>query len=189
MADTTDSQGGAEAAGHGADAGAHGAEASGMPQLDFSTFPNQIFWAIIALVAIYFILTRMALPKIVGTLADRQDAITNDIAAAEDLKLKAREAEEAYEKALAEARAEAGRIAGETRAKMQEDLNLALEAADRQIAEKTAESEARIGEIRDSALQSVEVVAKDTAGALVAALGGQADDAAVAAAVDAQLKG
>jgi F-type H+-transporting ATPase subunit b len=35
----------------------------------------------------------------------------------------------------------------------------------------------------------VEAVAKDTTGAIVAALGAQADDATVAAAVDAQIKG
>jgi F-type H+-transporting ATPase subunit b len=40
----------------------HGAEAAGMPQLEFSTFPNQIFWLVIALIAIYLILSRVALP-------------------------------------------------------------------------------------------------------------------------------
>ena len=34
----------------------------GMPQLDVATYPNMIFWLIVALVALYFILTRFALP-------------------------------------------------------------------------------------------------------------------------------
>ncbi|MEO0692954.1 MAG: F0F1 ATP synthase subunit B', partial [Pseudomonadota bacterium] len=34
--------------------------ATGLPQLDFSTFPNQIFWLIVTLVAIYLILNRVA---------------------------------------------------------------------------------------------------------------------------------
>jgi F-type H+-transporting ATPase subunit b len=34
------------------------AAAPGMPQLDFSTFPNQIFWLVVTLVAIYFILSK-----------------------------------------------------------------------------------------------------------------------------------
>ena len=34
----------------------HAAEASvGMPQLDFSTFPNQIFWLVVSIVVLYFI--------------------------------------------------------------------------------------------------------------------------------------
>ena len=31
--------------------------APGMPQLDFSTFPNQIFWLIVTLVVLYLVLT------------------------------------------------------------------------------------------------------------------------------------
>jgi F-type H+-transporting ATPase subunit b len=63
-----------------------GAEAggAGMPQLDFSTFPNQIFWLVVTLVVIYLILSRVALPRIGAVLAERQPL--NDIAAAEELK-------------------------------------------------------------------------------------------------------
>ena len=59
---------------------------AGMPQLDFSTFPNQIFWLLITLVVIYLLLSRVALPRIGGILAERAGTITNDLAAAEDLK-------------------------------------------------------------------------------------------------------
>ena len=82
----------------------------GMPQLDFSTFSNQIFWLVVTLVVIYFILSRFALPRIGGALAERAGTITNDLAEAEDLKQRALEAEQAYEKALAEARAKAAKM-------------------------------------------------------------------------------
>ena len=91
------SHGGADAAHHAADA-AHGS--GGMPQLDFSTYGNQIFWLLVTLVVIYFILSRVALPRIAAVLAERQGTITNDLAAAEDLKAKAVEAEDAYNKAF-----------------------------------------------------------------------------------------
>ena len=65
---------------------AGGAAKVGMPQLDFSTFSNQIFWLVITLVVIYFILSRIALPRIGGALADRAGTITNDLAEAEDLR-------------------------------------------------------------------------------------------------------
>ena len=44
---------------HSAEAAQGGAEAAGMPQLDFSTFPNQIFWLVVTLVAIYLILNKI----------------------------------------------------------------------------------------------------------------------------------
>ena len=172
------------------DAAAGAAEkAVGMPQLDFSTWPNQIFWLAVTLVAIYLILTRIAMPRISAVLAERRGTITNDLAAAEELKQKAVEAEKAYNDALAAARSEAAKIVAKARADIQADLDAATAKADAEIAERTATSEARIAEIRAGAVASVTEVAKDTAKEIVAALGGKADARAVTAAVTARLKG
>jgi F-type H+-transporting ATPase subunit b len=171
---------------------AHGAaEASsgGMPQLDFSTFPNQIFWLLVTLAVIYFVLTRVALPRIGSVLAERKGTITNDLAAAEELKQKAVDAEKAYNDALVKARAEANKIVAEAKAEIQKDLDAATAKADAQIAAKAAESEKTIAEIRAGAADAVAAVAQDTTGALVAALGGSVDAKALAAAVAARLKG
>ncbi|MCO4843849.1 MAG: F0F1 ATP synthase subunit B' [Yoonia sp.] len=168
----------------------HGAEASaGMPQLDFSTFPNQIFWLVVTLVVIYLVLSRIALPRIGAVLAERSGTITNDIAAAEELKQKAVEAEAAYQQALADARAQAGAIVADAKAEIQSDLDVEIKKADAQIAAKAAESEKAIAEIRDGAVKSVTQVAKDTAKELVAAMGGTADAKTITAAVAARMKG
>jgi F-type H+-transporting ATPase subunit b len=161
----------------------------GMPQLDFSTFGNQIFWLLITLVVIYLILSRVALPRIGAVLAERQGTITNDISAAEALKARAIEAEAAYNKALADARVEASRIIAEAKADIQADLDRAIAKADAQIAAKTAEGEKAITAIRESALENVTEVAKDTAKEIVSALGGKADARSVTAAVTARMKG
>ena len=166
----------------------HGA-AIGMPQLCGEWMPNQIFWLVITLIVIYLVLTRVALPRIAGILADRAGTITNDLAAAEDLKAKAVDAEKAYEKALADARSEAQRIATETRAEIQSDLDDAIAEADKKIAEKSAESEKALAEIREGAMESVREVARETAAALVAALGGTPDQKAIDSAVAERAKG
>ena len=168
---------------------AHQASSGGMPQLDFSTFPNQIFWLLITLVVIYFVLANVALPRIGGTLANRKGAIAGDLAAAEELKQKAKAAEKAYDAALVAARAEAAKIVAAAKADIQADLNVAIAKADAEISAKSAESAKRIEEIRAGAAEAVAAVAKDTAFALVAAFGGAADAAAVDAAVSARLKG
>ncbi|WP_095588432.1 F0F1 ATP synthase subunit B' [Actibacterium ureilyticum] len=163
--------------------------APGMPQLDFSHWGNQIFWLLIALVAIYLILSRIALPRIASVLSERQGTITNDLAAAEELKLKAEEAEAAYNQALADARTEAQKIIADTKAEIQADLDAATAKADAEIAARAAESEKAIAEIRDNALQSVTEVAKDTAAEIVSALGQSADAKTIADAVSARMKG
>ncbi|MEO0670211.1 MAG: F0F1 ATP synthase subunit B' [Pseudomonadota bacterium] len=161
----------------------------GMPQLDITTFGNQIFWLLVALVVIYFVLSRVALPRIAGILAERQGTITNDLAAAQDLKARASEAEAAYDKALADARAEAQRIAGETRAAIQGDLDAAIAKADAEISAKAAESEKAISDIRAGAQEAVKEVAKDAAKDIVALMGGKADARSITAAVNARMKG
>ena len=173
---------------HEAAAGAAG-HSAGMPQLDISTWLNQIFWLVVALVVIYLVLRLVALPRIGAVLADRSSTITNDLAAAEELKQKALAAEKAYLAALDKARAEAGKIAAETKAEIQAELDKEIAKADVQIAAKSAESEGRIAEIRAGALEAVTEVAKDTAKELVSALGGKADARSITAAVTAKVKG
>lgn len=163
--------------------------AIGMPQLCFDWWGNQIFWLVLTLIAIYLILSRIALPRIAAVLAERAGTITNDLAAAEDLKAKATEAEAAYNQALTDARAQAQQIVAEAKAEIKADLDAAIAKADAEIAEKSAQSEAAIAEIRASALENVELVAKDTAKEIVGVLGGSGDASAVDAAVDQRMKG
>lgn len=171
------------------DAGYAADAAPSMPQLDFSSFPNQIFWLVVTLVVIYLVLSRVALPRIGSILAERQGTITNDIAAAEDLKAKALDAEAAYEKALADARAQAQRIVGETKIEIQAELNQAIARADAEIAARSAEAEKAIAEIRAGSMAAVQEVATDTAAEIVSAMSGKVDAKAVADAVAARMKG
>lgn len=164
-------------------------KAVGMPQLDFSTWPNQIFWLLVTLVVIYFVLSKIALPRISAVLADRKSTITNDLAAAEELKQKAVAAEKAYQDALANARTEAAKIVAQAKAEIQKDLDAATAQADAEIAARAAESEKTIAAIRDGAATAVAEVARDVTGELVSALGGKADAATVTAAVTSRLKG
>ena len=165
------------------------AEKAGMPQLNFATFPNQIFCLLVTLVVTFLLLKLVVLPRVAGILAERKGTITSDLTAAEELKQKAVAAEKAYQDALVQARAEAGKIIAAAKAEIQGDLSAAIAKADQQIAAKAADSQVRIDEIKAGALDAVSEVAKATAGELVAALGGKADAKAIASAVAARLKG
>jgi F-type H+-transporting ATPase subunit b len=163
--------------------------AIGMPQLCVDWMPNQVFWLLVTLVAMFFILKTIALPRIGAVLAERKGTITNDLAAAEELKQKAVDAERAFNDALATARTEAGKIVAAAKADIQKDLDKAMAKADAEISAKASESEKKIADIRAGAMEAVETVAKDTAKELIAVLGGAADAKTVAAAVAARLKG
>lgn len=171
------------------DAAGQAASTPGLPQLDFSTFGNQIFWLLVTLVVIYFVLSRIALPRIAAVMAERQGAITNDLAAAEDLKAKAVQAEQAYLKALADARTEAQTIVGQAKAEIKAELDVAIAKADAEITARAAEGEKKIAEIRANAVDSVKEVALAAATEIVAVMGGKADAKTVGAAVADRMKG
>jgi len=159
MASSTDA---AQAATHAAENGA-----SGLPQLDFTTWPSQIFWLVVAMVVLFQLLNKVALPRVASVLEERADAIADDLDRAEEFKRKASEAEEAYHRALADARAKAQAIANEKRDEIQKEVEAEMAQADAEIAARAEESEVRIREIRESAMESVEEVATETAHALV----------------------
>ena len=164
--------------------------AQGMPQLDFSTFPNQIFWLVVTLIVIYLLMSRVALPRIASVLTERHGAIQSDLDKADEMKAKAVEAETAYNQALVDARAEAQSIVAHARAEIQKDLDVAMLKADAEIAVKTEESAAAIKEISASAVAAIKVVANDTAKEIVKTMmPGDGDAKAVKAAVTARLKG
>lgn len=161
---------------------------SGLPQLNFDTWPSQVFWLLVAIVVLYYLMSRIALPRIASVLEERADAIAGDLDRAEELKRKAEEAEQAYKQALADARAKAQGIAAETRAGIQKEIDEAMARADAEISARTAESEKRIGEIRESAIQNVRQVSEEVAVAVVdKVMPGLAEEDAVRSAVQARL--
>ncbi len=163
---------------------------AGMPQLDFGVFPNLIFWLIVSIVILFMVLSRVALPRIRAVLTERNDAISNDLEQAALLKRRSEEAEASYNAALARARDEAHRISAETKAQINKELGSLMAKADAEIAAKSAESEGRIREIRDSAARSVEEVARATTADIVEAfLPGAGEAEAVDAAISRRLKG
>lgn len=181
----------AAAGGHG-DTGAEVLQVAetAMPQLDTTIYPNLIFWLVVALVALYLILTKVALPRIGAILAERNDAISNDLEMAALYKRRAQEAETAYNAALAKAREEAMKIGAEAKAQVGKELAGVMAKADAEIAAKAAESETRIREIEASASESVAEVARAAAADIVAAIGPRpAKESAIAKAVDARMKG
>src|SRR3954465_1840864 len=98
-----------------ANGGQHG---GGFPPFDPSTFASQLVSLAIAFVALYLIVSRIALPRVGSVLDERQNAIEGDLAEAQKLKEESDGALKAYESELAAARARAHAIGTETREKL-----------------------------------------------------------------------
>ena len=84
-------------------------DASGpkLPQLDIETYASQIFWLIVSFIVLYFLVAKIAMPRIAEVLEGRQERIEDDLDKAETLKKEAYLVKVEYEKALSSAREEA----------------------------------------------------------------------------------
>jgi len=156
-----------------------------MPQLDFSTFAPQLVWLAITFAVLYFIIAKFALPRIGGTIEQRSDKIANDLDRAQSLKDDVDKAIASYEQALAEAKSKAHAIAQETREKLGAEIEAERQRVDALISDKVSEAEAAIAKAKTRAMGSVNKIAADLAGEIVADLTGvKASDAAVSKAVE-----
>jgi F-type H+-transporting ATPase subunit b len=151
---------------------AEGGHQSAFPPMDATTFPSQIFWLVVFFGLLYLLMSRLALPKMAAVLANRHKTIESDLARASALKNETEAAIQAYEKALADARAKAQGIAAETRAKMSAEMDAERAGLEKKIGAKTAEAESRIAAAKGQAMKDVAEVAAETAAEIVSELTG-----------------
>ena len=85
------------------------------PPFQKDTFASQLVSLLIAFVALYLIVSRIALPRVGSVLDQRQNTIEGDLSEAHKLKDASDGALKAYENALAEARARSGHQRGDPR--------------------------------------------------------------------------
>lgn len=149
------------------------------PPLDATTFVPQLIWLGLSFALLYVLLKRLVLPRVGQVIGERQERIDRDLAEARRIKVETETAIADYEKALADARAKAQKIAQESRDTLAAEIAKERAGVEAKIAAKTAEAEKSIAAAKSAAMAQVEDVAKETAKALVSELIGQeptADD-------------
>lgn len=149
-------------------------KAGGLPQLYAPDFAPQLFWLAVTFVLLYWVMAKIALPRIGEVIEERRDRIQRDLAAAERLKGETEKALEGYEKALADARSSASAIARQTRDNLNAEVDKERKAVEDQLARKLADAEGAIAATKTKALASVKDIAGDTVTAIVGTLTGSA---------------
>src|SRR5712664_1218174 len=142
---------------------ADGGHGGAFPPFDSSTFASQLVSLVIAFVALYLIVSRIALPRVGAVIDARQNAIEGDLAAAQKLKDESEAALKAYESELAAARARAQAIGAETREKLNAASEAERKTLEDKLAAKLADAEKTIAATRTAAMGNVRGIAADAA--------------------------
>lgn len=142
----------------------------GLPQLNPESYASQVFWLVITFLILYFLCARIFLPRLGGIIEERRNRIADDFDQAAEFKREAEEAEAAYLKALADARARAAQIASETRARIDADIAEMQAETDRELEAELSAAEERIAKTAEDAQAAVMEAARETTKALVSSL-------------------
>jgi F-type H+-transporting ATPase subunit b len=158
------------------------------PPFQGETFPSQIFWLVLCFVALYVLLSRVALPRLGGAIAARNAKIEGDLEAANRLRNESEAAQATYEKSLADARAKAQAVASESQAKAASEAEAQRKQLEDGLKAKLDAAEKQIASTKTAAMSNVRGIAVDTAGLIVERLTGKAPaKPSVERAVDAAL--
>lgn len=142
---------------------AHAGGSPGLPQLDTSTFPSQVFWLAVTFGILYIYFSKKTLPEISSVLENRREHIQGDLDTAERIRSEAECTQDAYEKLMNDARAESTRLLTEAetgvRTKMEKELSTLRDKA----AGDMASLEERLRLEKQKAMKDMNGIAADIA--------------------------
>jgi F-type H+-transporting ATPase subunit b len=142
----------------------------GGPPFQKETSASQLFWLVVCFAALYIMVSKLILPRMGTIIAERRDRIAGDLAEASRMKDEADGAVAAYEKALADARAQA--IAAETRDKLNATAEANRKDLEAKLHGKLAEAEKTIAATKSAAMANVAGIAHEAVTAIVTHLTG-----------------
>lgn len=140
---------------------------SKLPQLDASTFEEQLAWLFLTFVVFYFIVSRIALPKISAVLETREEMIANDIDTADIKRREAEDVKAAFEATLEQARSQAHANALQVKESSAVEFAKVKAELDAKLGAEAAKAEANIAKAVSAAMAELDQVVSDVAGELV----------------------
>ena len=141
---------------------AAGGESQGLPQLDFSTWPTQIFWLIVTFAIGYILMARMVVPNIGAVLEERRERISSDIEQAKAADADAKSMQSKYEAELAEARTKAADAAKQALDEAKAENEKAEAELSAKLAKKIKTAETKLAKAREEALAGIDEAAQET---------------------------
>lgn len=136
---------------------------AGLPQMDPTWFPSQVFWLAVTFFCLYVIFSRKILPEISATLETRREQIEGDLENAQELKEEAEKVQQAYEEILDEARKKSSDAFKKADESIKKKTNEKLEKFRERAADENAKTEKLIEDAKKAAMDDMESTAAEVA--------------------------
>jgi F-type H+-transporting ATPase subunit b len=146
------------------------ADGAGLPQLDMSTWPSQLFWLFVLFTTGYIIMAKFVTPRIGTVLEERRAKLDNDISKARVASEEAARIRAEYEADLDASRSAAAEIAKQATVEAVKKAEAGDAKIAKKLADKVAKAEGKLATARNDALVNLNNVAAEAALSAVAKL-------------------
>lgn len=146
---------------------AEGGEGGGLPQLDTTLFPEQLFWLAVSFAVLYVLMAAIALPGVKKTQDKRQHILSSELSVASRANEEARAMVAQYERALTDARAKAQATISAMSADAAKEAVAKQTVQQQELNKRLQDAETSIRAVRDVALKDIQNVASDLAHGIV----------------------
>lgn len=147
---------------------------SGLPQLDPSTYPSQIFWLLVSFVLLYTLMSRVALPRVTEVLDMRQTQRDNNLNRAEHLQEDAAKIRQTLDASMAAAQAEAQATLSAREQENAKKMNAENARFMEHARNRITSAEQNISKAKEEALLSLADISAEVAADIVQKVSGSA---------------
>ena len=134
---------------------------------------SQAFWLVLIFTSLYFVLSKLIIPKIKDIIDDRESKIKNDLDEAQKLKNIAEIKLKEYEKSIDDGKKQVQKILYESKNKLTSDIQNKKKVFDKEIEKELENSEKEIKKFKEESLQSISTISEEMASNVLEAISGE----------------
>jgi F-type H+-transporting ATPase subunit b len=146
---------------------------AGMPQLDPTYWPSQIFWLILIFTALYLTLSNLFIPKIKNNIDSRENKIKDDLDEAQKLKSLTEQKIKEYEQSIENAKKEVQKIIFESKNKLSSEIQSKKKEFDKEIENEIRTAEKEIENLKKNSLKNISTISEEMASKVIEQISGE----------------
>ena len=137
-------------------------QGGGLPQMDISKYPSQIFWLIITFGILYIFMWKIAIPQLRTIVEERKDKVSTDLNEADQLQTQAKSTLEEYEAKITNSNLEASSIYTISKSDIDKKIDLSKKETDEKIKKLIEKSQITLEKKETDAIDEIKAKTIET---------------------------
>tara|TARA_B110000014_G_C19846971_1_gene438975 strand:- start:51 stop:626 length:576 start_codon:yes stop_codon:yes gene_type:complete len=146
---------------------------AGMPQLDPTFWASQAFWLILVFTLLYLALSNLFIPKIKGSIDDRENKMKSDLDEAQKLKDMAERKLKEYEKTIENGKKEVQKILFDSKKQLISEIASKKKTFDKEIELEIETAQKEIQHFKKESLNNISKISEEMTSKIIQEISGE----------------